>query len=517
MLMVVRSTTSDRPDMDSFSRLMPRPWRMAPAGRKLAVVGLRVGTDTDPGLARAVARLNAILGVEAGVTLPVTFAVAEQRPAWPTLGDDESYQLEIGPDSVNVEAVCHYGALRALSTLAQLVAGTGSLPIGRIEDKPRYPWRGLMLDVARRYLGSPALLRVIDAMAFYKLNVLHLHLSDDQAFRWQSAAYPKLASAECYSGTQLRKVVRRAAERGIRVVPELDMPGHVTSWLAAYPEWAPPLPVGTVGEPGRQAEIGDPGPNGHLSSRARPLPEEGGLAAKTASGGSNHLGTGGDGHPPPLYRASRRFGAHKAVLNVADEAVYKVIDTLLGELAEIFPDPHVHIGGDEVQPAWWMASPAVRAHMSRLGLADAVALQAHFIERVATLAKRHGKRLIGWDEVLNGGAPDGLVVQAWRGATGAGTGHLPPGTAASIRLGYYLDLFFPADVHHAWNPSASERQSSSAGGRAARRPAPGARGGGVAVGPGAWREAGAQVESDNRRQGRLTCPAVVNKRWQRGD
>ena len=136
---------------------------------------------------------------------------------------------------------------------------------------------------------------------------------------------------------------------------------------------------------------------------------------------------------------------------MADEAVYQVIDNLFGELAEIFPDPYVHIGGDEVLPGWWLKSDAVAAFMQRHELGDAVALQAHFNARVAALAAGHGKRLIGWDEVLNGGAPAGMVVQAWRGAT-ARDRALAAGHACVESSGYYLDLFFPADVHHAWDP-----------------------------------------------------------------
>ncbi len=428
----------------SAAPLMPQPWRMAFADDRLRVAEFIVDTGAQPGLARALARVNAILDATVGVRLPITFAVTDGRPALPVLGDDESYCLEIGPELVVVEAARLCGARHALSTLAQLAANPAGLPIGRIEDRPRYPWRGLMLDVARRHLGMAALHRVVDTMAFYKLNVLHLHLSDDQGFRLRSAAYPKLASSDSYSAAQLRGLVQRAAERGIRVVPELDMPGHVTSWLAAYPEWGPPLPAAVVDEFERQAGKRAAG------SRPRPLSGAPGSTASRATKAPRKA----DAVGYPAVQASKRFGAHKAVLNVADELIYEVIDTLVGELAEIFPDPHIHIGGDEVQPVGWLHSPQVRAYMSRLGLADAVALQAHFNRRLATIAERHGKRLIGWDEVLNGGAPDGMVVQAWRGAT-ARDRAVAAGHACIDSAGYYLDLFYPADVHHAWDPSAA--------------------------------------------------------------
>ena len=255
-----------------------------------------------------------------------------------------------------------------------------------------------MLDAARHFIPAKALLQTLDLMAFYKLNVLHLHLSDDQGFRFPSAAWPKLASRESYRSAELRELVAQAGARGIRVVPELDMPGHVASWLAAYPEWGP---------------------------QRQPV------------------------------AASQRFGAHQAVLNPADAAVYQAVDALFGELAEIFPDPFVHIGGDEVQPDWWLESEEISAYMAEHGLSGPAALQAHFNQRLAALAARHGKRLIGWDEALHEAAPAGMIVQAWRGAT-ARDRALAAGHDCIVSSGYYLDLFYPADLHHAWDLGASE-------------------------------------------------------------
>ena len=430
--------------MDRSPVLMPWPAVAGIEERGLAVSRLRTGAKTDAGLARAVQSINALLGRGTGITLSIDFELVESRPVLPRLGEDESYCLEIASSGVVVAAQRHSGALRALSTLAQLAAGWGSLPIGRIEDRPKYPWRGLMLDVARRFVDIPALFGIIDAMAFYKLNVLHLHLSDDQGFRLRSGAYPRLASSESYSAAQLRQVVRRARERGIRVVPELDMPGHVTSWLVAYPQWGPP-PNDSAAERN----------SGTAESVSQPPPlaqDRGSVVGKSGDGKEPEAFEDASGQPPRA-RASKRFGPHEAVLNVADEGTYQVIDTLFGELAEIFPDPYVHIGGDEVQPDGWMDSPEIRGYMARFGLADAVALQAHFNAKVAAIARSHGKRLIGWDEALNGGAPADMTIQAWRGAT-ARDRAMAAGHACIDSSGYYLDLFYPADVHHAWDPSA---------------------------------------------------------------
>lgn len=406
-------------DTRATGRLMPWPRRLALTGEWLAPARLRCSAGAAPHLLRALERLNALLEPTGENTLNVRFRLANPRPGVPAAGDDEGFRLDVAADGVAVSAGGAWGALHALTTLAQLADSAGRLPAGRVEDEPRFPWRGLMVDVVRHFISARALYDIVDVMAFYKLNVLHLHLSDDQGFRLLSGAYPKLPSREHYSRSQLRELVRRAADRGIRVVPELDMPGHASSWLAAYPEWAPPR---------RSAE----------ASRRKPVhPSEDPNA----------------GAELRELRTSRRFGAHEAVLNVADEAVYSAIDALLGELAELFPDDYVHIGGDEVNPAWWAESPEVGAYMRRHALDDARALQAHFNERVAALAAGHGKRLIGWDEILNGGAPADLVVQSWRGAT-ARNRALAAGHACVESSGYYLDLFYPADLHHAWDPEA---------------------------------------------------------------
>ena len=385
--------------------LMPWPKQLHLSGATIAPGRLRA-VAADPSFSAALARVNALLRGK-GETLPVAFAIAEPRPAAPRLGDDESYCLEIAADGLRIRAPRPWGARHALATLTQLVAGAGRipsqkeagrLPLGRIEDAPRFPWRGLMLDVARHFIGADALLQTLEVMAFYKLNVLHLHLSDDQGFRFPSAAYPKLASRESYRPSELRALVAQAAVRGIRVLPELDMPGHATSWLAAHPEWGP-----------RRAPVA----------------------------------------------ASQAFGPHKALLDPTNPAVYQAIDILLGELAEIFPDPFVHIGGDEVQPDWWRESDRIAAYMAQHRLDGPGALQAHFNARLAALAARRGKRLIGWDEVLSDGAPPDMAVQAWRGAT-ARDRALAAGHDCIVSCGYYLDLCYPADLHHSWDLAAPE-------------------------------------------------------------
>ena len=380
--------------------LAPRPQRAQLTAERVPAGRLQVEGTTSASLSSAVERANGWLKGASETTVPVRFEVSDQTEAPPALDDDEGYQLTVSNDGVRISAPRLVGARHALTTLVQLANHCGYLPLGHIKDAPSFPWRGLMLDPARRFLSLDALLLTLDAMALCKLNVLHLHLTDDQGFRFQSRAYPKLASAESYSGAELRRLVAAAADRAIRVIPELDVPGHATSWLCAHPEWGP-----------RRSAVA----------------------------------------------TSSRFGPHEAVLNPIDPALDEAIDALIGELAEVFPDPFIHLGGDEVNTAWWNESREIAAYMAKENFSDPAALQADYRARLATTAARHGKRLIGWDEALDGGAPDGMVVQSWRGATARGRA-LAAGHDCVVSSGYYLDLFNPADVHHAYAPDASEAQ-----------------------------------------------------------
>ena len=326
----------------------------------------------------------------------VTVQVAQVCSGPPTLGADESYVLEVGQDGIELRAARTWGALHGLTTLAQLAA-SGQLHATRwhIEDAPRFGWRGVMLDPARHFLPVGCVLQVLEGMAMLKLNVLHLHLTDDQGFRLPSTHFPRLPSSEHYSGDDLRRIVAAAADLGIRVVPELDMPGHVTSWLAAYPEW---------------------------------------------------------GCEPAV--ATDRFGVHEACLNPADESVYAAIETLLTELCELFPDEYVHIGGDEVHPRWWSEDAPIQQFMAQQSLADTAQLQAYFNRRVCQMLRSLGRQPIGWDEALHEDMPD-MLIQNWRGASTRDRA-LARGLDCLVSSGYYLDLFYPADMHYAFDPQAPQ-------------------------------------------------------------
>ena len=358
--------------------LMPQPRDVRP-GPPLAFTATPnvLAQATTPRLERAVRRLPPL-----GLALRLN--VRTRPKPVPALDDPADYRLRFGA-VVTVDADSEWGALAALATLAQL-GGADSPAVAEIHDAPRFPWRGLMIDTARHFISVPTLKRTLDAMWFYKLNVLHLHLTDDQGFRVRSNAYPDLASTQAYSAAQLRDLVACAADRGIRVVPELDMPGHVYSWLSARPEWA----------------LGD---------------------AKT-------------------FAPSSRFGVHKAALDPAKPAVQEAVGALLAELAEIFPDEFLHFGGDE----------AVGIERNA---------QALFLRQVVGKLQALGKRPIGWDECLHPNLPQATTVQVWRGMGGRDVA-LQAGFDCIVSAPYYLDLFYPADVHYAFDPAADYRTAEAA-------------------------------------------------------
>ena len=303
----------------------------------------------------------------------------------PALSDAYSYRLRFDDDVVRIEAETEWGCLAALATLCQL-GSADALAVEEVVDAPRFPWRGLMIDTVRHFISVATLRRTLDAMWFYKLNVLHLHLTDDQGFRFRCGAYPELASADAYSAEELKALVAYAADRGVRVVAELDVPGHTTAWLAAHPEWA-------------------------------------------------SAGT-------PVVAPSGRFGVHKTGLDIGNPDALAAVDVLLEELADVFPDQFLHIGGDEAA-----------------GLGEEA--QAAFLRRVVQKVTRLGKRPVGWDECLHPTLPKNAVVQAWR-SMAARDAALRAGFDCVVSAPYYLDLFFPADVHYAFHPDADNTAAETA-------------------------------------------------------
>jgi hexosaminidase len=312
------------------------------------------------------------------------------RPSEPvqTVNEDESYQLSVTAQGATLMAATDSGAMHGLETILQLATnehGACVLPAVAISDTPRFRWRGFMLDVSRHFAPVPAIERTLDGMAAAKLNVFHWHLSDDQGFRAESKNFPKLtglgSDGQFYTQDEMREVVAYARERGIRVVPEFDMPGHGTSWILAYPELSP---------------------EAHITQL------------------------------PVVY------GTPTAVLDPTRESTYKFINTLVEEMGRIFPDEYFHIGGDEVQGQAWLSNPQVAEFMKKKGFTTSAELQAYFNQRLEVILKKHEKKMIGWDEILNPALQKTIVIQSWQGEASLADG-ARQGYQGILSAPYYLD------------------------------------------------------------------------------
>jgi hexosaminidase len=388
---------------------MPAPWKaeLAP-GRQMidATFSVSAAGCSDSRVESAANRLTARLSRQTGIAMrpgrpALIIECRGAAPEYPALYENESYALDVTSAGSRLQAETATGALRGLETFAQLVrpgAEGFEAPAVHIEDHPRFPWRGLMLDVARHWLPVPVVERNLDAMAAVKLNVLHWHLADDQGFRVESLRFPRLQQAgsdgNFYTQAEVRRIVAYARERGIRVVPEFDMPGHTTSWFAGYPE---------------------------LASAAGP------------------------------YRVERSWGIFQPTMDPSRPETYAFLDAFLGEMTALFPDPFFHIGGDEVDDAQWKRSASIQAFAREHSLGDSHELQAYFNRRVEALLKKYGKTLVGWDEALAPGLAPATVIQSWRGQQSLADA-ARKGYRGVLSFGYYLDHLRPASFHYQIDP-----------------------------------------------------------------
>lgn len=394
---------------------MPMPASVAMQPGRLKVTGgFNVATRgfvddrLRNGIQRTIARLagRTVLSLSYGratdeSTAALVIQVEKAGETIPSIREDESYRLEINEKQARLVAPTVVGALRGMETLLQLLQGDRDgyyLPGVTIQDQPRFPWRGLLIDIGRHFEPMEVLKRNIDAMAAVKLNVLHWHLTEDQGFRVESKKFPKLhtlgSDGLYYTQDQVREVIAYARERGIRVMPEFDIPGHSTSWLVGHPE------LGSA-----------PGP----------------------------------------YAIERRPGIFEPALDPTREDVYKFLDTFLGEMAALFPDAYMHIGGDENEGKQWDRNPKIQAFMKEKGIKDNHALQAYFNQRLLKILQKHGKKMIGWDEILQPELPNDVVIHSWRG-TKALAEAAKKGYEGILSNGYYIDLIFPASQHYVTDP-----------------------------------------------------------------
>ncbi len=330
--------------------------------------------------------------------------------ATPKLGDDETYELVIDSSQAKLTANTTVGAMRGLETFLQLLEGDKDgyyFPAVSIDDKPRFPWRGLMIDSARHFMPMEVLKRNIDGMAAVKLNVLHWHLTEDQGFRVESKIFPKLhemgSDGDFYSQEEIKEIIDYAADRGIRVMPEFDMPGHATAWLVGHPELA---------------------------------------------------------SIPGIYTIERNPGIFDPTLNPIKEETYKFLDVFLTEMAGLFPDSYLHIGGDENEGKQWDASTEIQAFMKKTGIKDNHELQTFFNKRILKILQKNNKIMMGWDEIFQPDLPKDVVIHSWRGQESLAKA-ANQGFTGVLSNGYYIDLMHPASQHYLVDPIPSDSKLSA--------------------------------------------------------
>ena len=354
--------------------------------------------------------LAAYLRPATGYALPVEQEI--DKAGWNTIllmrndraaRSPEAYSLSVTPGRVTIGASHPHGFLYGMQTLRQLlppeimrrekVDGVAwEIPALQISDAPAFGWRGLLLDVARHMFSVAEIKSFIDLMAFYKFNTLHWHLTDDQGWRIEIERFPRLTEISAfraetalprdrdqfdgipyggfYTQDEVRDIVAFAARRGITIVPEIEMPGHAVAALSAYP----------------------------------------------------HLGCRGAG-----YQVRRTWGIAEDIYCAGKDAVFDFLQDVLSEVLELFPSAYIHIGGDEAPKARWKACPDCQARIRSEGLKDEHELQSWFVGQMDSWLTARGRRLLGWDEILEGGLAPNATVMSWRGSEGgiqaANAGH----------------------------------------------------------------------------------------------
>ena len=317
------------------------------------------------------------------------------------LGEDESYKLEVTKDGILLSAETDIGAIRGIETVLQLLDADSSgyfIPTINVNDKPRFQWRGLMIDAARHFMPVEVIKRNLDGMAAVKLNVFHWHLSDDQGFRVECKTFPKLtelgSDGNYYTQQQIKEVIKYADERGIRVIPEFDLPGHATSWLTAYPQYA---------------------------------------------------------SVPGSYSIERNWGIFDPTFDPTKEKTYHFFDKFFKEMSSLFTDEYIHIGGDENSGKQWDDSPEIQKFMKANNIPDNHTLQSYFNSHLLKILAKYGKKMIGWDEIFHPDLPKSIVIQSWRGKESLEEA-AKQGYRSILSQGYYIDLNQSTVFHYLNDP-----------------------------------------------------------------
>jgi len=335
------------------------------------------------------------------------FIISFNRIGKAILNEDESYQLTISSQNIKLSAETEIGAFRGFETFLQLLSVDEEgyyFPALRINDKPRFPWRGLLIDSGRHFMPVDVIKRNLDGMAAVKLNVLHWHLTEDQGFRVECKTFPKLhelgSDGFYYKQTQIKDIIQYAADRGIRVMPEFDIPGHATSWFVGYPEYA-----------------SAPGP----------------------------------------YTIERTWGIKDPTFNPTIEKTYDFFDAFFKEMSQLFTDDYLHIGGDENNGKQWDTNQQIQEFMKENNIADNHALQSYFNKRILAILTKYNKKMVGWDEIFQPDMPTNIVIHSWRGKD-AMVDAAQKGYQTILSNGYYIDLIQPTDFHYLNDPIPEDSQ-----------------------------------------------------------
>lgn len=327
----------------------------------------------------------------------------------------EGYRIDVRPDGISIMASTKAGLFYGSQTLTQMIPAdfseSRSIPCALVEDRPRFAWRGVMIDVSRHFMPLPFLRRMVDLLAMHKMNTLHLHLTDDQGWRMEIKKYPRLTEVGgfregtlvghlehsgdaphfdgirhggFYTQDELRDLVHYASERAVTIVPEIEMPGHAQAAVAAYPE------LGVLGE---------------------------------------------------SVEVCKTWGVIQHIFNPFESTI-EFLQDVLTEVMDVFPSTFIHIGGDEAVKNQWKASTAVQDRIRELGLSNEDEMQSYFVGRMSRFLANHGRRLIGWDEIIEGGLAENAAVMSWRGEGGGVTAAAAGHDVVMTPVGFtYLDLY----------------------------------------------------------------------------
>ena len=328
------------------------------------------------------------------------------------INEDESYQLIITSNKITINATSDLGALHGLETLLQLLQNNSTayyFPVVEITDSPRFTWRGLMIDAARHFQPVDVIKRNLDAMASMKMNVFHWHLADDQGWRIELKNHPKLtelaSDGNFYTQEEIKNIVKYADERGILVIPEIDVPGHASALLTAYPEIGSKVGEGKI-----------------------------------------------------TYEVQRNSGIFNATLDPTNPKTYEVLSSIFDEVCPLFPSSYFHIGGDENNGKEWNANPAIQQFKKDNNLVNNHDLQTYFNMKLIPILKKYNKKLMGWEEIMTENMSKDAIIHAWRGtnegqeAGGALIKAAKSGYNTVLSNGYYIDLMLSLESHYLNDP-----------------------------------------------------------------